>query len=127
MPAPSTTSDLIGLIRRSGLVEDPRLDGFLADAHPDLTQGELLAGLIGDGTLTPFQADQLAQGRFRGFELGGYRLLDRIGTGGMSQVYLAEHVQTGAAGGGQGAGRPAGRRPGGPGAVRPRGPAPPSP
>jgi serine/threonine-protein kinase len=96
MPAPSTTSELIALIRRSGLVEDPQLDGFLADAHPDLTPGELLAGLIGDGTLTPFQADQLAQGRFRGFELGGYRLLDRIGTGGTSQVYLAEHVETGA-------------------------------
>ena len=95
MPTPSTTPDLIALIRRSGLIVDPQLDEFLSDAHPDLTPGELLAGLIGDGALTPFQADQLAQGRFRGFELGGYRLLDRIGTGGMSQVYLAEHVGTG--------------------------------
>ena len=81
MPTPSTTPDLIALIRRSGLIVDPQSDEFLSDAHPDLTPSELLAGLIGDGALTPFQADQLALGRFRGFVLGGYRLLDRLGDG----------------------------------------------
>jgi serine/threonine-protein kinase len=96
MPAPSNTSDLIALIRRSGLIRAPQLDAYLADVHPDLSPTDLLTGLIGDGALTPFQADQLARGRWQGFELGGYRLLDRIGTGGMSQVYLAEQVGSGA-------------------------------
>ena len=35
---------------------------------------------------------QLLEGRHRGFFLGKYKLLDHLGTGGMSSVYLAEHV-----------------------------------
>jgi serine/threonine protein kinase len=35
------------------------------------------------------------KGRHRGFVIGKYRLLDRIGVGGMGQVYLAEHIEMG--------------------------------
>ncbi len=94
MPAPAALPELVALIRRSGLVENPRLDELLA-SRPGLSPTELLAGLVAGGDLTPFQADQLAQGRWKGFEVGDYRVLDRIGTGGMSQVYLAEHATRG--------------------------------
>jgi serine/threonine protein kinase len=95
MFGPATLADLIDLLRRSRLVEGPRLEGVLAAARPGLTPEELLAELVADGILTPFQGDQLAQGRWKGFEVGGYRIIDRIGTGGMSQVYLAEHPARG--------------------------------
>jgi serine/threonine-protein kinase len=96
MAAPATIPDLMERIRRSGLVPADRLDGFLdglrslgkTPAKPD----ELLARMIDAGMITPFHADKLAAGKYKGFQIGSYLILDQIGTGGMGQVYLAEHV-----------------------------------
>ncbi len=44
------------------------------------------------GLLTNWQCEKLAEGRHKGFFLGKYKLLNHLGTGGMSSVYLAEHV-----------------------------------
>jgi serine/threonine-protein kinase len=51
--------------------------------------------LIDANLITRWQCEKLVKGRFKGFFLGKYRLLDHLGTGGMSTVYLAEHVLTG--------------------------------
>jgi serine/threonine-protein kinase len=48
--------------------------------------------LVRLGLLTRWQADRLLEGRHKGFFLGKYKLLDHLGTGGMSSVFLAEHV-----------------------------------
>ena len=45
------------------------------------------------GLITRFHADKLAAGKYKGFQLGSYLILDQIGTGGMGQVYLAEHAR----------------------------------
>ncbi len=92
MPAPTTTADLVAILRRSGLVEPARLDAHLLARPADgLRPKDLARQLLADGLLTPFQADQLLKGKHRGFFLGKYKLLDRIGMGGMGQVFLAEH------------------------------------
>jgi serine/threonine-protein kinase len=44
------------------------------------------------GLLTRWQCDQLLKGKYKGFFLGNYKLVDHLGTGGMSTVYLAEHA-----------------------------------
>src|SRR6185503_11634525 len=41
--------------------------------------------------LTKFQAQEAYQGKAKGLVLGNYALLDKIGAGGMGQVFKAEH------------------------------------
>lgn len=88
---------LIDLVKRSDLVPPKKLDGFLekvtkAPGGMPGDQEKLAEMLVADGLLTRWQADKLLAGKHRGFRLGKYKLLGQIGKGGMSHVYLAEHV-----------------------------------
>ena len=48
--------------------------------------------MVQDGILTNFQAEQFLLGKWRGFTIGKYKLLERVGVGGMGQVFLCEHM-----------------------------------
>jgi len=97
MSKPSVDT-FLDLVRRSGLVEKDQLNGVLLalkeQAHDrPITDAELLGEkLVDAGLLTAWQCAKLLEGRHKGFFLGKYKLLDHLGTGGMSSVYLAEHV-----------------------------------
>ena len=96
MSVPSSVEELLQLIRKSGMVDDQKLTGYLQRRQlgrglPDDPR-EATDAMIRDGLLTNFQAEQFLLGKWRGFTIGKYKLLERIGVGGMGQVFLCEHM-----------------------------------
>ncbi|MFM9057534.1 MAG: serine/threonine-protein kinase, partial [Planctomycetaceae bacterium] len=90
----STIDDFLGVVRKSGLVEEARLE-LVCAPWTDRSQplpDELVRSLVAEEVLTQWQIDQLRKGKHRGYILGKYKLLSLLGAGGMSSVYLAEHV-----------------------------------
>ncbi|HET6575407.1 MAG TPA: serine/threonine-protein kinase [Fimbriiglobus sp.] len=93
MPAPTTADELVTLVRKSKLLNPAELDEYLSTRQVPLDDpAALCARMRADGLLGAFHVEQLLRGKYRGFFLGKHKLLDRIGLGGMGQVFLAEHV-----------------------------------
>ncbi len=95
MPAPRTIDQFLDSVKKSGVLDEKRLDARIeelcaASALPD-NPTDLANLLVQDELLTRWQADQFLQGKCRGFIIGNYKIVDRLGSGGMSCVYLCEH------------------------------------
>jgi serine/threonine protein kinase len=78
----------------SGLVTAQQLHSFVDSFAPDKrprTAPELAREMFRQRLLTKFQAQAVYQGKIKYLVVGNYVVLDRIGGGGMGQVYKAEH------------------------------------
>lgn len=88
---------LIQLVVRSKLIERDAaqnvFDEFLAKGGDPSAAKLLAVNLVRGGLLTKYQANRLLAGRTEGFFLGGCKVLDRLGAGGMGVVYLAEQTR----------------------------------
>jgi hypothetical protein len=90
MPAPTTAAEFLDLVHLSELVPPERLPEVTGHEYAE-TPRQMASRLVSASILTRFQAEQLLLGKYRGFTLGKYRVLERIGHGGNGTVYLCEH------------------------------------
>jgi len=94
LPAASRT--FLDSLVRIHLVGPSHIGLFLRDAarRPDqLANPDSLGhALVQAGVLTPYQLDRIQAGTTHGLILGNHRVLERLGSGSMGVVFLAEHT-----------------------------------
>ena len=66
-------------------------ESIRVELHHTTDRHVLLPRLVELRLLTEYQAVRIAAGKSFGLILGNYRVLDRLGVGGMGVVYRAEH------------------------------------
>ncbi len=83
--------EFVKQLEDSGVVSSVKLRVFIPPQASPKTADELAEELIRNNELTRFQLSEIQQGRARSLILGNYTLIDRIGEGGMGQIFKAEH------------------------------------
>lgn len=89
-----TIDDFLNSLQRSNLLDDELFDKVkrrVEKSQNDVDPRQVARSLVTRGNLTLWQSRQLLAGR-SDFFLGRYKLLDRIGKGGMGVVFKAQHA-----------------------------------
>lgn len=92
-----TLKQYVTAVNKSKLIPTDQLQGLINDfvskhKGQPMDWRTFARILVQKELLTSWQNQKLMKGRYKGFFLGKYKLLNLLGSGGMSTVYLAEHT-----------------------------------
>ena len=97
METPQIAHIFLESLGKSGLLSPEQIastvDQYQLEDQP--AAKDVAQVLVNQGLLTRFQAERLLEGRYRGFFIDQYKVLEILGAGGMGWVYTAEDVPTG--------------------------------
>jgi serine/threonine-protein kinase len=93
--ADASTTSLVDALGQCRLLEPAQLEELKTLQGRFLDPKALAGELIRRGWLTPYQANQLLQGRGQELLLGSYVLEERLGEGGMGEVFKARNWKLG--------------------------------
>ncbi|MFV1965821.1 MAG: Hsp70 family protein [Pirellulaceae bacterium] len=91
-----TVEQFVEGLKISGLMTEEEVHALWVSLPPDMsppTATALAAELVRRGKLSKYQAERIASGRPHGLVLGKYVIQDKIGEGGMGEVFIAEHLR----------------------------------
>jgi serine/threonine protein kinase len=94
MPSPEKLAAFVEAVRASGLLSAAEMDALAqAAAEPDADAEAILRDIVRRGLLTAYQVRRLWKGQGSRLFLNQYILLDRLGEGGMGEVFRARHTR----------------------------------
>jgi len=94
---PETAEEFLSLVQESGLLSARQVTKVRQafDVSNGVSGEQLAREMVRKRVLTPFQAERLLEGRYRGFLVDGYRIREILGVGGMGCVFIAEDPDSG--------------------------------
>ncbi|MGO8751083.1 MAG: bifunctional serine/threonine-protein kinase/formylglycine-generating enzyme family protein [Thermoguttaceae bacterium] len=86
----ATLEQFVQRLTQSGLLSNAEITSFRRSHKPKDAES-LARALVQANKLTKYQAQAVYQGKTKGLVFGDYRVLDKLGQGGMGLVFKAEH------------------------------------